>query len=111
MTASSVPIACTLSPNQLGGRLAEWHDLLATHLRGVDRPAPRQLRLVLAAGAELESVRDLTAREHECCAFMTFTVTPGDGELLVDIEVPAEAAPTLDGLARLAEHAAPAVAG
>jgi hypothetical protein len=42
----------------------------------------------------------------ECCAFMTFTVTPGDGRLLVDAEVPAEAAPTLDGLAGIAERAA-----
>jgi hypothetical protein len=110
MTASSVPIVCTLSPNELGGRLAEWHQLLAAHLRGIDRPAPRQLRLVLAADADLRSVRDLAAHEQECCAFMTLTVTPGDGELLVDVEVPAEAAPTLDGLARLAERAAPAVA-
>jgi hypothetical protein len=110
MTASSVPIVCTLSPNELGGRLGEWHELLATHLRGIDRPAPRKLRLVLAAGADLASVRDLVAREQECCAFMAFTVTPGDGELLVDVEVPAEATPTLDGLARLAERAAPAAA-
>ena len=110
MTESSVPIVCTLSPNEMGGRLAEWHELLATHLRGVDRPAPTRLRLVLAGGAGLEPVRDLVARERECCAFMAFTVTPGDGELLVDAEVPAEAAATLDGLARLAERAAPAVA-
>jgi hypothetical protein len=101
-------IVCTLSPNEMGGRLAEWHQLFAAHLRGIDRPAPRRLRLVLAAGAGLESVRDLVAREHQCCAFMAFAVTPGDGELLVDVEVPAAAAPTLDGLAGLARRAAPA---
>jgi hypothetical protein len=106
MTEPSVPIACTLSPNQLGGRLAEWHELLATSLRRVERPAPRRLRLVLAADADVESVRDLAAREQECCAFMAFAVSPGDGELLVvDVEVPAAATPTLDGLAGLALRA------
>ena len=105
MTEPSVPIACTLSPDQLGGRLVEWHELFATSLRRVERPAPRRLRLVLAADADVESVRDLAAREQECCAFMAFAVTPGDGELLVDVEVPAAATPTLDGLASLARRA------
>jgi len=51
-------------------------------------------------------MRDLAAREMACCSFMTFTVTPSEGQLLVDAEVPAEAAPTLDGLAGIAERAA-----
>jgi hypothetical protein len=37
-----------------------------------------------------------------CCAFMTFTVIPAGGRLLVDVEVPAASA-TLDGLAGIAE--------
>jgi len=36
---------------------------------------------------------------------MTFTVTARDGQLLVDVEVPVEAAPTLDGLAVIAQRA------
>lgn len=106
MSEAGVPIACTLHPNEMGGRLEEWHRLFAAHLGGIERPAPTRLRLILAAGAGLERTRDLAAREMECCAFMTFTVTPGDGRLLVDVEVPAEAAPTLDGLAGIAERAA-----
>jgi hypothetical protein len=107
MSESGVPIACTLHPNEMGGRLAEWHRLFAAHLLGgIERPAPTRLRLILAADAGLERMRDLAAREMECCAFMTFTVTPSGGRLLVDVEVPAEAAPTLDGLAGIAERAA-----
>jgi hypothetical protein len=106
MSESGVPIVCTLHPNEMGGRLEEWHRLFATHLGGIQRPAPTRLRLVLAAGAGVERVRDLAAREMACCAFMTFTVTPDGGRLLVDAEVPAEAAPTLDGLAGIAERAA-----
>jgi hypothetical protein len=106
MAESGVPIVCTLHPNEMGGRLEEWHRLFAAHLDGIERPAPTLLRLVLAADAGPERTRDLAAREMACCAFMTFTVTPADGRLLVDVEVPAEAAPTLDGLAGIAERAA-----
>lgn len=106
MSESNVPIVCTLHPNEWGGRLDEWHRLFAAHLGGIERPAPTRLRLILAADAGLERTRELSAREIECCAFMTFTVTPGGGRLLVDVEVPAEAAPTLDGLAGIAERAA-----
>jgi hypothetical protein len=106
MSESGVPIACTLHPNEMGGRLEEWHRLFAAHLGGIQRPAPTRLRLVLAAGAGVDRVRDLAAREMACCAFMTFTVTPSGRRLLVDAEVPAEAAPTLDGLAGIAERAA-----
>ena len=75
MSQSSVPIVCTLHPNEWGGRLDEWHRLFATHLGGIERPTPTRLRLTLAADAGLERMRDLAAREMACCAFMTFTVT------------------------------------
>jgi uncharacterized protein YbjT (DUF2867 family) len=106
MSESGVPIACTLHPNEMGGRLEEWHRLFAAHLGGIQRPAPTRLRLILAADAGVDRVRDLAAREMACCAFMAFTVTLAGGRLLLDAEVPAEAAPTLDGLAGIAERAA-----
>jgi hypothetical protein len=105
MPESNVPIVCTLHPNEWGGRLDEWHRLFATHLGGIQRPSPTQLRLLLSAEAGLGRLQDLAAREMECCAFMTFAVTSRDGQLLVDVEVPVEAAPTLDGLAGIAERA------
>jgi hypothetical protein len=106
MSESGVPIACTLHPNEMGARLEEWHRLFAAHLGGIQRPGRTRLRLVLAADAGADRVRDLATREGSCCAFMTFAVTPGGGRLLVDVEVPAEAAPTLDGLAGIAGRAA-----
>jgi hypothetical protein len=51
MAESGVPILCTLHPNELGGRLEEWHRLFAGHLAGIQRPAPTRLRLLLAADA------------------------------------------------------------
>jgi hypothetical protein len=57
------------------------------------------------------TVRELLVREQQCCAFLAFTITPTGGRLVADLRVPAEAAPTLDGMAALAELAAPGVAG
>jgi hypothetical protein len=55
-------------------------------------------------------VRELLVREQGCCEFMSFTLTPADGQLVADLQVPTQAAPTLDALAALAELAAPGVA-
>ena len=105
------PIACTLSPNELAGRLEDFHQEVFTHLVGMERPEPARLRLLLAGDADPEAVRDLLVREQQCCAFLAFTITPAAGRLVADLEVPAEAAPALDGMVRLAELAAPQVAG
>jgi hypothetical protein len=106
----SVPIACTLSPDQVDGRLAEFHELFAAHLLRLERPAPTHLRLVLAAEAGEEAVRDLLTREQGCCAFLDVTVAAEGGQLVADLEVPAAGAPALDGLAGIAWWAAPAAA-
>jgi hypothetical protein len=107
---TSVPIACTLSPDQTEERLTEFHSLFAAHLVRLERPAPTRLRLVLAEQAGEQAVRDLLARERQCCAFLDFTVRAAGGKLLADLEVPAEAGPALDGLAGIAWWAAPAAA-
>src|SRR5262245_53114235 len=102
------PIACTLHPNDFAERLDDFRHGVFAHLRGIQRPEPSRLRLILAADAGVERVRDLLVREQGCCAFLTFTVTSGDGRILAELEVPAEAGPALDGIVRLAELAAPA---
>ncbi len=104
------PIACTLSPNQYAGRLDDFRHGVFSHLAEMERPEPTRLRLTLDAGADPEAVRELLVREQGCCAFMSFTLTPSQGQLVADLEVPAQAAPTLDAFARLAELAAPGVA-
>ncbi|HEX6678709.1 MAG TPA: hypothetical protein VF486_27300 [Actinomycetes bacterium] len=110
MPEPSVPIACTLPPDQVDGRLAEFHELFAAHLVRVERPAPTRLRLVLGGAAGEHAVRALLDRERQCCAFLDVTVTAEGGQLLADLEVPAAGAPALDGLAGIAWWAAPAAA-
>jgi hypothetical protein len=104
------PIACTLHPNEYAGRLDDFRHGVFAHLRRMERPEPTRLRLILTGDTDPEAVRELLVREQGCCAFLSFTLTPSDGRLLADLQVPAEAGPALDGLVALAELAAPQVA-
>jgi hypothetical protein len=98
-----VPQACTLPTEQRPLRAAEFDELFAGALIGLDRAAPNRLRLVLDATAE-PTARDLTARETECCSFFDFTFGRGEGgSLMLDITVPAAHIDVLDALAARAE--------
>ena len=46
-------------------------------------------------------MRELLLREQGCCEFMSFTLTPADGQLVADLQVPTEASPNLAALAAL----------
>jgi hypothetical protein len=104
------PIACTLHPNEYAGRLEDFRQGVFAHLVGMERPEPTRLRLLLAGDADPEAVRELLVREQGCCAFMSFTITASGGQLAADLEVPADAAPALDGMVSLAELATSGVA-
>jgi hypothetical protein len=104
------PIACTLSPNDVAGRLQEFRGSLFAHLQRLERPEPTRLSLVLGGDADPEAVTAVLAREQGCCAFLGFTVSSGEGRVVADLEVPAEAAPALDGLVVLAELGGPRAA-
>ncbi|MCU7729332.1 hypothetical protein ODJ79_36925 [Actinoplanes sp. KI2] len=102
-----VPDACTLPTAERPLRLAEFDDLFATAVRRIDRLGESHARLHLTGPAGLAArVRDLAARESECCSFFTFTTTEQpatEGEVVVlDIEVPAAHADVLASLIRRA---------
>jgi hypothetical protein len=106
----SPAIACTLDATGLADRLAEFQSLFVATLRSHVRE-PTHLRLVLSVTVENEpGVRDLFAREAECCQFFAFTFQR-DGELLsVSMTVPDNGIPILDefeDLARQADTGAP----
>jgi len=72
---------------------------------------PRRLQLVLDPADGLEPrVRDLLAREHECCPFADIVIRPHSNGLTVEIGVPEGAEGVLDGFAFIAETAAPGAA-
>jgi hypothetical protein len=99
-----VPDACTLPTAERPLRSAEFDDLFTTAVRQVDRLDATHARLHLTGPPGLAArVRDLAARETECCSFFRFTTTRQDaGDVLLDIEVPAAHADVLASLVRRA---------
>lgn len=117
-----VPDACTLPTAAQPLRQAEFETLCRTAMRKQERLTARHLRLTLgsdnraggdigAAGSDdlAETVRDLAARENECCSFFDFTVTPAADVVVLDIEVPAAYVDVLDELSTLAGTASSTV--
>ncbi len=97
---------CTLPTAEQPLRLAEFTDLFATALCGVDRSAPTRLRLEIDADMQ-DWARGLGRRESSCCSFFTFTFTSTrDRTVWMDIDVPATHVAILDGLAGQAAQAA-----
>lgn len=86
----SVPDSCTLPTAERPLRLAEFDELFTTAVRDVEPLLPTHARFHLAGPPSLaNTVRDLTAREVQCCSFFHFTVTPREGgSLSLDIRVP-----------------------
>jgi hypothetical protein len=105
-----VPQACTLPTAEQPLRLAELDALFATAVRAADTPSPTRARLRLAGPAGLTAtVRDLTARESDCCSFFVFTVTTEpavNGEAVtLDIQVPPQHTAVLAALLQRAATA------
>ncbi|MFF4283612.1 hypothetical protein [Streptomyces kronopolitis] len=95
-----VPQSCTLPTEERPLRVAEWDGLFAERLTALSRPGPLRLHLDLAGGSGVEErVRDLAEREGGCCSFFTFTVTPGEDLIGLDIEVDQPHAAVLEALA------------
>jgi hypothetical protein len=90
------PDACTLPTHERPLRLAEW-DALFTTASLAARESPTRLRLVLAAPEA--TVRDLAARESECCSFFDFGVTPVPDAVELTVDVPPAYVDVLDSLA------------
>ena len=99
MTDSSqqwAPAACTLPTAERPLRIAEFDALFAT-AQTLDRP--EATRLILSLDAPGATVRDLTARESECCSFFDFTVADRPGGVHLTIAVPPAHIDVLDALA------------
>ena len=80
-------------------RAAEFDRLFAETLIRQERVSATALRLWLSGGAAVTSwMRDLAARETECCSFFRFTVAPRPGAVVLDIEVPPVHVRVLDAI-------------
>lgn len=87
---TDIPIACTLGAGDFQARTRWIADLQARHLKSHRRDG-LTLHLTYDPAAAAE-VRDLVARESECCAFLVFDLVEVPGQLALSITAPAEAA-------------------
>jgi hypothetical protein len=95
-----IPDACSLPTAEQPLRLAEFDALFTTAVREVTAVSPTHIRLRLSGPPGLEAtVRDLAARETQCCSFFAFNVFSDGDALILDIEVPAAHADVLAALA------------
>lgn len=90
------PIACTLQPGDFQQRLAWIGALNRDALRSRRRDGLR-LELTYARGA-LGRVREMVAREQDCCAFLDFHLRADDDSVRLVIEAPEPALDMLDAV-------------
>jgi MerR family transcriptional regulator, copper efflux regulator len=71
-TPVEVPIACTLEPEAMPDRLAEWSTILAT---ATDRVAVEGgIRIEFTPDVDFAELARLVGAEHACCAFFSFSL-------------------------------------
>lgn len=92
----SLPIACTLGPEDYSKRLAWIGRLNRGSLRSY-RSDDVTLELTYDIAANNE-VRELIQREEKCCAFLHFTVAESPETIRLRIEAPPEALDSTDTL-------------
>ena len=97
--AAWAPSACTLPTADRPLRVAEFDELFAEALRGLDRYEATGLRMGLEPTPEVAArAAALMVRETECCSFFTFALVATCGAVRLDITVPATQAGVLDAL-------------
>lgn len=93
-----MPGTCTLPTGEQPIRVAEFDRFFAGAVRGVRRPAPARLELLLTGGTE-PAARQLAARESSCCSFFTFDFTTTVDGSVMGVGVPAAYLGVLDAIA------------
>jgi hypothetical protein len=86
-------IACSLGPDDVTARVADWRTMLE-HVSG-RRAIPAGVRLELDPGARLDEIARLAAAEHECCAFLSFTITMDERGHALEVTGPPDAEPII----------------
>lgn len=88
--AEPMPIACTLSPTEMGPRLARIRQLTLDHLRSHQLDVVTlHLRYDPIAAAELAEIVEL---ERQCCAFLHFSLMAQDSHICLEISAPVDQA-------------------
>jgi hypothetical protein len=102
---TEVPVACSLDRDAFEGRLSEFDALFTSALVGREETADGiRFRFANRAGIEAQ-VRDIAARELECCSFFRFSISVNADEVWWDATVDdPEARPVLTDFLALPER-------
>lgn len=84
--------------------VAEFDELFATSVRAVERHGGEARMRMTGTEGLADRVRDLAARETECCSIFQFAIDGTDADLTRDISVPSSRQVILDALAARAEE-------
>ena len=87
------PIACTLAPDSMSGRVDDWWALLshATTRVAIDGG----VRVELDADAPTDELMRLVSAEQRCCRFFRFAITVDGRGVALEVTAPDDALPIL----------------
>jgi hypothetical protein len=94
-----LPIACTLTAEELPARLDEIRVVSHDALRSKHRDGPRAVMRFDPTPGIRDRLAAIVAAEATCCAFLRMTLAVDDPDAItLTIEAPAEAVPVLEEL-------------
>ncbi|MGV9408334.1 hypothetical protein ACWDOP_00350 [Nocardia sp. NPDC003693] len=99
-----VPDACTLPTVEQPIRVAEFDQFFTTSARGIRRPDPARLEVVVDPAAQALA-RELAGRESSCCSFFSFEFTTTAEGVVMTVGVPPAYVDVLDAFATRAQAA------
>ena len=90
-------IACTLEPDVMPERMAQWQDMLAVARTRSATPDGR-LRVEFGDGVAFGTLAALVAAEQQCCSFFAFTLTIDARGIALEVGAPEAAAEIVDAV-------------
>jgi len=92
MSASDLPIACSLGAADAEARAARWRELADTALVAAQRTAGGAVQTYRDAARVEPELAELVALEVECCPFLDFALSRDGDRVVLRVSGPEEAA-------------------
>jgi MerR family transcriptional regulator, copper efflux regulator len=86
---STEAIACTLAPQSMPGRLADWQALLVHVVRR--EAIDSGMRVTFDPSTPLGGLARLAVAEHDCCRFFSFIITVDSRRIALEVRAPDDA--------------------
>src|SRR4051812_48153647 len=101
-----LPIACSLSADDLGARRAEIASLGREALRSAETAGARSVLRFRRDDGVRERIESFVSSESRCCPFFDFSLRDEDDTIVLEVRAPADAAPVIAELAAAFEERA-----